>query len=316
MLHGTPKSSQVVLDGVHAPPAVFAVALEVDSSSDEKELTAALRRLVDEDASLELRQDDETGETLLAGMGELHLEVAIDHMQRKLPFEVHKSQPRVAYREGITCTVRHTEIVNSMIGTTRLRGTLHIELEPLLEYGVGNEVMIEDGSFNNEEKDAIRQGVLAALARGAVIGANMMGVKVEVKSVANSDVNGDLIGLRACASMGVQSALQKCEAVVMEPVMRVEASVPEDCVGDVVSELTHPTRRRGVIEDVTADGALSEERSRRGRSIVTAIVPVEGLIGWATKMRSITKGRGDLQTTFAEYRKMDEGIQARILDRL
>lgn len=312
---GVAKNSQVVLHGVQSPPAVFAVAVEVDSPAEEKELNTALQRLVDEDSSLQLMQDDDTGETLLAGMGELHLEVAIDYMQRKLPFQIHKSHPRVSYRETVTCAVTHDQILDTLIGSTKLVGRLRIVLQPSSKGIYENTVTTDDKSFDPDEAEAIRQGALAALGRGPIIGANVTGTEVKVFGLDDDRGERDEMGLRACASRGVASALQKAEAVVMEPVMRVEALVPEEFVGDVVSELTHPTRRRGIIEDVSVHTNAGDS-GIGGMHLVTAFVPVEGMIGWATKMRSITKGRGSLQAKFAEYRSVDSSTQVKIIEKL
>lgn len=315
MRFGAPKDAQVVLSGVQSPPAVFAVALEVDSPAQEKELSIALQRLVDEDSSLQLMQDSDTGETLLAGMGELHLEVSIDHMQRKLPFGVHKSHPRVSYRETVTQAVTHDEVLDTAIGSTRFVEQLSISLQPSSKNNYENIVMVDEETFNFDEREAIQQGVAAALGRGPIIGANVTGIEVRISAMDADTRSRDEAGLRACASKGVTSALLKGEAVVMEPVMRVEALVPEEFVGDVVSELTHPTRRRGTIEAMSAHNNNGDLNSG-SMHLVIASVPVEGMIGWATKMRSITKGRGTLQATFAEYRSVDRSTQARIVENL
>lgn len=315
MRFGAAKNTQVVLRGVQPPPAVFAVAIEVDSPVEEKELNIALQRLVDEDSSLQLMQDDDTGETLLAGMGELHLEVAIDHMQRKLPFQVHKSHPRVSYRETVTHAITHDQVLDTSIGSTKLIGRLKISLQPSSKQNYENIVVVDDKSFGPDEREAIQQGVLAALGRGPVIGANVTGTEVHVSPMDQNKHEWDEAGLRACASMGVTSVLRNAEVVVMEPVMKVEALVPEEFVGDVISELTHPVRRRGIVEDVSAHGNAGDSGTS-GLHLVTAFVPVEGMIGWATKMRSITKGRGSLQATFAEYRSVDSITQTKIIEKL
>lgn len=313
MLSGISRASQVVLDGVRAPPVVFAIALEVDSSSDEKSLEDALKRLVDEDSSLELRQDDDTGETLLAGMGELHLEVAVDYLQRTLPFQIYKSSPRVSYRECITQSVQHTEEIDNAVGSSRLNASLHLSIRKNKSRKYETEILVEKGAFSSEGEEAVRSGVLAGLGRGPIVGALLTGVVVEVKSVEGSKTQNDSASLIACASKGMHAALKKSGAVLLEPFMRIEATVLDDCIGDIVSELTHPTKRRGIIEDVTADPQLSR-KGGDGMSRVLALVPVEGLIGWASKMRSITKGRGDLRMSFAEYREADEKTQTRIVE--
>lgn len=312
VLRGSPKSHHVVLDGVRAPPAVFSIALEVDSSSQEKVLEEALDRLLDEDSSLELRQDIDTGETLLSGMGELHLEVAIDNLERGLSFPVHRSRPRVSYRETITDKATHTETVDTMAGSARLRASLHIEVEPLNMTHDQNEIVVDD-RLSDDEREAVRNGIVAGLGRGPLTGACVTGVRVTV-TLPDTCASHETAGLRACAGRGVGTALKAARGILLEPVMRVEVSVPDGEVGEIVGELTHPTRRRGCVEKVEADSRF-EGREFGGVTNVSATVPVDGLIGFATRMRSITKGRGDLQMRFKEYRAVDAGTQDGIVAR-
>lgn len=304
-----------MLSGVTAPPAVFSVALEVDLSSQEKELEDSLQRLVEEDCSLETKVDEETGETLLSGMGELHLEVAVDRMSRNLRFPIRMSRPRVAYRETVTGTADNKEVYDTTIGSNRFRASLRVKIEPHASESspCSNAIYISNESFNAEEQQAIRDGVNAALGRGPLLGSPVTNVGVSILSVAEAviETRNDFTALRACAGKGVRSGLANCQPKILEPVMRVDCTVPNNTAGDIISEISHP-RRRGTIDavDVAYNGGDIAENQM---SAVRAIVPLEGMIGWATRMRSITKGRGDFSTRFDSYRLADEKTQKRLM---
>lgn len=304
------------MSGIATPPAVFSVALEVDSCSQEKELEEALMKLVEEDCSLETKVDTETGETLLSGMGELHLEVAVDRLSRYLKFQIRMSCPRVAYREAITRDGMIKEVYDQTIGMNRFRASLLVEVSKLPEArgSYRNEICIEDEMFTSEAKQAIRDGIEAGLDRGPLLGSPMTNVFVSVTTglQGNTSACQDAAALRACASKAIKNALQTSHPILLEPVMDVMCIVPDARAGDTISEISHPTRRRGTIEAVDT-ATNNTELSENKMSVIRAVVPLEGMIGWATKMRSITKGRGDFTTRFSSYRQVDDSEQKRIL---
>lgn len=315
-LNQAPKSSHIVLDGVSTPPAVFSIALEVDSSSQENELEAALHELIEEDCSLETKVDEDTGETLLSGMGELHLQVSVERLSRALKFPVRMSRPRVSYRESASNAVTHVEHYDSMIGSHRLQANLKVSVEPLEgKYdNYENIIQVSKESFSNEESFAIHEGVLAAVGRGPLLGAPIVKTRVIVSPISNSegDSKFDLSALRACAGKAVRNAVKLGCPKILEPVMQVNCTVPEASAGDVISEISHPTRRRGTILEVhtnLGDSQIPEHQM----STLVAFVPLEGMIGWATKMRSLTKGRGDFSARFSAYRPVDEVTQSRLI---
>ena len=282
-----------------APPAVFSVAVSVASRSNEKELDEALRQLIEEDCSLELKTDEETEETILSGMGELHLEVVIDRLKRSLPFELQVSKPRVAYRESISAQGNISVIVRMDDAGTPATGSLDISIEP------GTDTSIEITGCNATEKTAIQDGILAVLEKGPIMGAPVRDVSINVSA---KDVeSADDASLRACGAKGIRKLLPDCVPILMEPIMTVEVVVPDANTGDIVSELSHPTRRRGMIEGIDSVGV--------GMNRINALVPLEGVLGWATKMRSLTKGRGDLMIAFHSYREVDQVVKARLAEK-
>lgn len=288
------------MDGVNAPPAVFSVAISVDSATQEKVLMEAMNRTIEEDCSLELRKDVETGETLLSGMGELHLEVTIDRLQRALPFEIYTSKPRVAYRETVCESGEIDESYDMTIGSSRLTAAMRVSIKP------GDGCKVEVYGFDTESAFSIREGIHAALGRGVLLGVPVANVNVQVNELREGEVSEDPAALRACAGQAVRKLLDRCIPVLLEPIMSVEVTVPDANAGDIVSELSHPTRRRGMIESVDSLG--------NGFTRVSARVPLEGIIGWATRMRSLTKGRGDLIVEFDGYKRVEDAVCKRVIE--
>ncbi|CAN8066558.1 unnamed protein product [Agarophyton chilense] len=314
MLKHDPQSSHVFMDTVRPPPAVFTVALSAETSSQEKELEQELYRVVEADASLESRMDDETGEILLSGMGELHLEVTVERMRRALQFPLHVSKPRIAYRESITSSGRKIEIYDTALGTQQLYACLDVSVEPLEEGRYCNEIVV-DGFSSKDEDEAVRQGLEAALGRGVLLGNPVTNVRVHVLKGDNNAAHVDVVALRACAGKALHNLLSDCSPTLFEPVMLVELNVPEEHAGDIISELSHPTRRRGLIEVFERMGHGEKTSDARHKCIIRASVPLEGLVGWASKMRSLTKGRGDMSMEFGSYRAVDDSTKRRVVER-
>lgn len=298
---GVIKNDWIVLKGVPIPPGVFTIALETESSAYERDLHTALERIVDEDSSLEIRRDEDTGETLLCGMGELHLEVTVDHMRRKLPFQIYATSPRVAYRETITTPIINRFIEHTAYGkSTSLTISIH-EID--CNDDDDNIIDVEcETQIHDDVVQGIEQGIQAALGRGPLLGLPVRKVHVTVVCHNVPDVTSG----RMAAVNGVKVSLEDGNPGLLEPVVDVSISVPERYVGDIVSELTHPTRRRGIITDIMSDTDILCE--------IKAIVPVQGMLGFTTKFRSITKGRGDLQMTFKQFQIIDKVTQQNIIE--
>lgn len=276
--------------------------MSVDTNSQETALEEALVRVVDEDASLETRIDTETGEMLLSGMGELHLQVAVDRLTRALPFEIHCSKPRVAYRETASSDGERIEVLNTTIGSAHLSASLSVSIRP-----IEGDNVVDVSGFSGDDADAIKEGAHAALGRGAMLGAPVTSTHLHISRPddGESSSQSSAAALRTCTSKAVTTLLRDCSPTLLEPVMRVTCRVPDSSSGEVLSELSHPIRRRGIVEGVEACGD--------GWNNVSAIVPVEGLLGWSTRMRSMTKGRGDFEAIYENYRAVDAATQKRIL---
>lgn len=320
VMHHDKTSRQISIDPVRAPPAVFTVALEVDTSTQERALEEALERLVDEDGSLELRTDVDTGETLLSGMGELHVEVAVDRLTRSLGFPVHVSRPRVAYQETATEKYTNVSTYDTCIGNNHLFARLQVEISPIeatsstnsadnehQQEMSRNRVHICGFEQEKEEEEAVRSGVMAGLERGPLVSAAVTGVEVRISRDEKGErpVKMESAALRACAARGVRDAVQKAMPALLEPLMTVEIRLLTSDAGAVASDLAHPTRG-GEVRNLTPS-------SDNEWTFLTGSAPLSGVLGWATRVRSLTRGRADLSLAFERYRKVDRGQQERIL---
>jgi elongation factor G len=326
-----------VLDGVPTPPAVFSVAVQAESASQQREVEAGLSRLLMEDPSLRLSTDPRSGETLLSGMGQLHLDVACDRLRSALNQPIYLSKPRVAYRETIGNSIDHAETYDSVIGSARLRASLSLRLEPIREelasaacrvkadsesrsqlahLPVNQVILPEDIKGHPVTAELIRKGVLSALHRGPLLGSPTSAVRVIILSRYEDIKASSDTALTACASKATSSALLRARCVLLEPIMDVECNLPESCVGDVIEALTHPLHRRGIIEKVDRDEDTRSSKTTDSNVRVRALVPVQGMIDWATRIRSSTKGRGDFTMEFHSYQAVDEQVQGQIISSL
>jgi elongation factor G len=327
-------AQNIVLDGVPTPPAVFSVAVQAESTSQQREVEAGLSRLLAEDPSLRLSTDPRSGETLLSGMGQLHLDVACDRLRSALNQPIYLSEPRVAYRETIGNSIDHAESYDSVIGSARLRASLSLRLEPIREeltsavcpvnadsesrsqlghLPVNQVILPEDIKGHPVTAELIRNGVLSALHRGPLLGSPTSAIRVIISS-RYEDINASSdAALTACASKATSSALLRARCVLLEPIMDVECILPGSCVGDVIEALTHPLHRRGIVEKVERDEDTRSSTTPDSIVRVRALVPVQGMIDWATRIRSTTKGRGDFTMEFHSYQAVDAQVQGQII---
>jgi elongation factor G len=329
------EPGSVVLNGVPTPPAVFSVALYAESSSQQRELDSALARLLAEDPSLRLSVDPRSGEALLSGMGQLHLDVVCDRLRKMIGSPIHVSKPRVTYLETIQTSVEHTEIYESSIGSSNLKASLCLRLDPMqhdidtaiyqeftinggndetpIRIGDNEIILYQDIRSNPSIAASIEEGIAAGLRRGPVLSSPTSHIRATVLSPVEEIQASSSAALSACASCAVSNALQRAKGLLLEPVMKVECHIPDSCVGDVINELTHPSERRGIVHNVDRVNAGSSRSDLDPLVRIQAVVPLQGMLDWATRMRSTTKGRGDFSMQFDSYQVVCEHVQNRIL---
>jgi elongation factor G len=293
----------IELETIEFPEPVIAVAIEPKTKADQEKLGAALVRLAEEDPTFQVQSDEETGQTLIHGMGELHLEVIVDRMLREFNVDANVGRPQVAYRETIRKAAEKVE--GRFVRQTGGRGQyghVVINLEPAPEEGFDFVNKIKGGVIPSEFLPAVEQGVEEALENGVKAGYPMVDVRVELIDGSYHDVDSSEMAFKVAGSMAVQAAAKKANPVLLEPVMSVEVVTPEEFLGTVNGDLN---RRRGQV--------MGQEQ--RGNAIaVQAFVPLGEMFGYATDLRSSTQGRATFTMQFARYEQVPDNIAQEIVE--
>jgi len=295
-------NSPILLESISFPEPVVKLAVEPKTVTDQDKLSRALKALSDEDPTLHVASDEETGQTTLAGMGELHLDVIVDRMRREYGVEVRVGKPSVAYRETITRPSRARHRFVRQSGGKGQYGDVDLEIEPN-EKGKGFEFVnaIVGGAIPKEYIPAVEKGVKETLDSGIIAGYPMVDVKVRLVDGSYHEVDSSEMAFKIAGSMAVKDAVAKAGGVILEPVMKVEVVVPEEFTGSVVGDLNS---RRGMIEGL---------EQRGNAQAVNAKVPLSEMFGYATDLRGMTQGRGNFVMEFAYYAEMPRNLVDELL---
>jgi len=293
----------IELESMDFPDTVIAVAIEPKTKSDQEKLGMALQRLAEEDPTFKVESDEETGQTLIHGMGELHLEVLVDRMIREFNVEANVGKPQVAYRETIRKDV--PKVSGKFARQTGGRGQYGhavINIEPAPGEGFIFDNKIKGGVIPTEYIPAVQQGIKEALENGVKAGYPMVDVKVELIDGSYHDVDSSEMAFKIAGSMALQEAARKASPTLLEPVMAVEVTTPEDFLGDVIGDLS---RRRGKVQG----------QEQRGNALaVQAYVPLSEMFGYATDLRSSTQGRAQYTMQFERYEEVPSNIAEEIAE--
>ncbi len=291
----------IVLESMHFPEPVVSVAIEPKTKADEDKLTQALERLSEEDPTFITRSDAETGQLIISGMGELHLEVLTSRMVREFGVRANVGKPMVAYRETITIAAEAQGEFIRQSGGKGQYGDVRIRLEPLPEGGFAFESRIRDGEIPKEFVPAVEKGIESALANGIIAGYPLVDVKVTLIGGSYHEVDSTEMAFRAAGSIALREAALKASPVLLEPVVKVEVVVPEQYVGEVIADLN----ARG--------GRIEGTRMRGDERIVDATVPLGRTFGYATALRSLSQGRAIYTTQFSHYGEVPREKQRQIM---
>ncbi|TMR12264.1 elongation factor G [Nonomuraea turkmeniaca] len=297
-------SNQVVLESMTFPAPVINVAIEPKTKGDQEKLSTAIQRLAEEDPSFQVRRDEETGQTVIWGMGELHLEILVDRMRREFKVEANVGRPQVAYRETIRRTVEKLDYTHKkQTGGSGQFARVIINLEPLGEGNDGYEFenKVTGGRVPREYIPSVDAGAQEAAEFGVLAGYPMVGVKVTLIDGAAHDVDSSEMAFKIAGSMAFKEAARKADAVLLEPMMAVEVTTPEDYMGDVIGDLNG---RRGQIQSMD---------ERAGARVVTALVPLSEMFGYVGDLRSKTQGRASYSMQFDSYSEVPPGIAKEIV---
>jgi len=293
-----------VLEAMEFPEPVIHIAIEPKTKSDQEKMGIALGKLVQEDPSLRVKTDEETGQVIISGMGELHLEIIVDRMRREFKVEANIGAPQVAYRETITQTVEVQGKFVRQSGGRGQYGDCHLRLEPL-EPGGGFQYVdeIKGGVIPREYIPAVGVGAEEAAQNGVLAGYPLVDVKVTCFDGSYHDVDSSEMAFKIAGSMGFKEGAAKAKPVLLEPIMAVEVVLPEEYLGEVMGDLNS---RRGRVSGMEARG---------GAQVVNATVPLSSMFGYSTDLRSATQGRATYTMTFDHYDQVPKAIAEEIISK-
>lgn len=297
-------TNPVILEKMSFPDPVIHIAVEPKTKSDQEKMGIALGRLAEEDPTFRIKTEEETGQTIISGMGELHLEIIVDRMKREFKVEANVGKPQVAYRETIRKAVEQEGKYIKQTGGRGQYGHVWIKVEPMPPGGgYVFENKIVGGVVPREYVQPVNKGIEEALTSGVLAGYPVVDVKVALFDGSYHDVDSSELAFKIAGSMAFKDACRKAGAVLLEPIMKVEVTTPEDYMGDVVGDLN---RRRGKVN------AMNQRGNAR---VVDALVPLAEMFGYATELRSITQGRAAYSMQFEHYEEVPPNISKEISEK-
>ncbi|HQW84978.1 MAG TPA: EF-Tu/IF-2/RF-3 family GTPase, partial [Ferruginibacter sp.] len=304
------EKDPIVLEAMTFPEPVIAVAVEPKTQADVDKMGMAIAKLVEEDPTLRVKTDEETGQTILSGMGELHLEIIIDRMKREFKVEINQGTPQVAYKEAFQTMIEHREILKKQTGGRGKFADIIFEIGPadaefLKEKEGKSNFQFENklfgGSIPKEFVPAIQKGFETAMTTGVLAGYPMESMKVTVKDGSFHQVDSDAMSFELCAKQGYREAGRKAKPVLLEPIMKVEVLTPDQYMGDVTGDLN---RRRGMLEGMD---------SKHGVQVIKAKVPLSEMFGYVTQLRSLSSGRATSTMEFSHYNPAPNNIAEEVI---
>ncbi|MCH5185189.1 MAG: elongation factor G [Oscillospiraceae bacterium] len=292
----------IILESMEFPEPVIRVAIEPKTKAGQEKMSIALSKLAEEDPTFKTYTDEETGQTIIAGMGELHLEIIVDRLLREFKVEANVGTPQVSYREAIRKSVDIEHKYARQSGGKGQYGHVLLKLEPL-EEGKGYEFVnaVVGGAIPKEYIPAVDAGIQGAMQSGVLAGYNVVDVKATLYDGSYHEVDSSEMAFKIAASMAFKEGMKKADPVIKEPIMLVNVTVPEEYMGDVMGDLNS---RRGLIQGMEA---------RTGAQQITAMVPLSEMFGYATELRSRTQGRGQYAMEPSHYSEVPKSIQEKIM---
>ena len=294
-----------LLESIHVPPSVIELKISPAKRADQAKLGEALHKLAMEDPSFNVRFDDETEETIISGMGELHLEIIVDRLRTEFKVDAIVGEPAVAFRETITTEVESNYRHVKQSGGKGQFAHVVMRMEPNEGHGFEFIEKIKGGNIPAEYIPSVNKGILKTLERGVLAGFPVVDVKVVLLDGSFHPVDSSDMAFQTCASIGFKQGFMKADPILLEPMMKVEVNTPDEYIGEVVGNLN---RRRGKIEAM--------RRHRKGSQKVNAFVPLMEMFGYATQLRNITSGRANYSMEFHQYTPLPRLLQEEILKKI
>lgn len=298
------EDKPIILESMSFPEPVIGIAVEPKTQADLDKMGAALYKLAEEDPTFKVHTDDETGQTVISGMGELHLEILVDRMKREFKVECNQGAPQVKYKEAITASYNHREVYKKQTGGRGKFADIHVTIEPQLDSakeGLEFVDSIKGGSIPKEFIPAVEKGFKACLKNGTLAGFPMERLKVTLTDGSFHNVDSDALSFEICAKSAFREAVPKCKPVLMEPIMKIEVITPEENMGDIVGDLN---RRRGQIEGM---------EDRAGAKAIKATVPLSEMFGYVTSLRTLSSGRASSTMEFSHYTQAPGNVQEAVI---
>jgi len=293
----------IILESMNFPEPVIGLAIEPKTQADVDKLGMALGKLSEEDPTFHVKTDEETGQTVISGMGELHLDIIMDRLKREFKVEVNQGAPQVAYKEAITGTTQHREQYKKQTGGRGKFADIQVIISPNDEGKTGLQFVneISGGSIPREFIPSVEKGFNAAMANGVLAGFPLQDMKVRLIDGSFHAVDSDALSFEICARSAYREALPKCKPVLMEPIMKIEILTPEENMGDVIGDMN---RRRGQLLGMD---------SRAGAQVIKATVPLSEMFGYVTQLRTITSGRATSTMEFDHYAEAPRNVQEEVI---
>jgi elongation factor G len=301
----TAVNKPLILEAIEFPEPVIGVAIEPKTQADIDKLGIALAKLAEEDPTFQVRTDQETNQTIISGMGELHLEILLDRMKREFKIECNVGSPQVNYKESLTATVHHREVFKKQTGGRGKFADIEVEIGPADEGSKGLQFMneIKGGNIPKEYIPAVEKGFTTAMLNGPLAGYDVDSLKVRLIDGSYHAVDSDSLSFEIAARSAFRTASKKASPVLMEPIMAVEVVTPEEYMGDVISDLN---KRRGQVEGMD---------SKAGSRVIKAKVPLAEQFGYVTALRTITSGRASSTMEFSHYEEVPANLAKELLEK-
>jgi len=293
------ENAPIVLESMKFPDPVIGIAIEPKTQADQDKLGVGLNKLAEEDPTFRVNTDEETGQTIISGMGELHLEIIVDRLKREFKVEVNQGAPQVSYRENITASIDHREVYKKQSGGRGKFADIVVKISPqddAEKTGLEFVNSIKGGNIPREFIPSVEKGFKESMKNGVMAGFPVDAMKVELIDGSFHAVDSDSLSFELCAKMAYRSALKNARPILLEPIMKIEVVTPEENMGDIVGDLN---RRRGVIRGMD---------DRAGSKVVKADVPLSEMFGYVTQLRTLSSGRASSSMEFSHYAEAPKNI--------
>lgn len=301
------ENAPIILESMNFPEPVIGLAIEPKTQADTDRLSIGLSKLSEEDPTFRVNTDEETGQTIISGMGELHLEIIIDRLKREFKVEVSQGAPQVAYREDISGKTEHREVFKKQTGGRGKFADIYVKISPQddeTKKGLEFINSIKGGNIPREFVPSVEKGFKESMKNGVLAGFPLESMKVELIDGSFHAVDSDSLSFELCARMAYRTALKTCNPILLEPIMKLEVVTPEENMGDVVGDLN---RRRGMMKGMD---------DRNGAKVLKADVPLSEMFGYVTQLRTITSGRANSSMEFSHYSEAPKNVAEEVITKI